>query len=69
MAGDKPQTDMLITEVLKRWPQTVEVFHRHNMACVGCPVAPYYSIQDAATVYGLSPAVFLAELEAAISHE
>ncbi len=46
---------MMITEVLGRWPETAEVFHHHSMACVGCAVAPFYTIIDAAIVYGLSP--------------
>jgi len=47
--------NMLITEVLERWPQTADVFHDHTMACVGCAVASFYTINDAALVYGLSP--------------
>lgn len=47
--------NMLITEVLERWPATADVFHDHTMACVGCAVASFYTINDAALVYGLSP--------------
>ena len=66
MTGDRPLAEMLISDVLARWPKTAEVFHHHNMACVGCPVADYYSIRDAAQVYGLSSEDFLAELTATI---
>jgi hybrid cluster-associated redox disulfide protein len=58
--------EMTITDVLERWPRTADVFHDHAMACVGCAVAPFYSITDAALVYGLSPQQFAAELLAAI---
>lgn len=58
--------DMIITDVLERWPKTADVFHNHAMACVGCAVAPFYSITDAALVYGLSPQHFVAELLSAI---
>jgi hybrid cluster-associated redox disulfide protein len=57
---------MIITTVLERWPQTAEVFYNHGMACVGCAVAPFFTIADAALVYGLDPAAFVDELWATI---
>lgn len=59
-------SEMIITDLLERWPETADVFHDHAMACVGCAVAPFYSITDAALVYGLSPEQFTAELLAVI---
>lgn len=56
-----------VEEVLKRWPETADVFNRRNMACVGCPVAPFYTVKEAAAVYNLSPDSFIEELEEAIS--
>lgn len=57
---------MKITEVLERWPAAADVFHSHDMACVGCAVAPFYTIADAAEVYGLPPDGFIGELMRAI---
>lgn len=57
--------EMTITEVLTAWPDTAAVFQRHGMACVGCAVAPYYSVVDAANIYGVEPQQFVAELEEA----
>lgn len=62
MSLDHPLGEMEINEVLARWPETARVFHKHDMACVGCVVAPFYTITDAANVYGLPPADFIAEL-------
>ena len=58
--------EMIITDVLERWPNTADVFHNHAMACVGCAVAPFYTINDAALVYRLPVDDFLAELLAVI---
>jgi hybrid cluster-associated redox disulfide protein len=58
--------ETVITTVLERWPQTAEVFHNHGMACVGCAVAPFFTINDAALVYSLEPARFVDELLATI---
>lgn len=57
---------MLITAVLERWPQTADVFHDHAMACVGCAVASFYTINDAALVYGIAPEYFVSQLLVAI---
>ncbi|WP_157912781.1 DUF1858 domain-containing protein [Candidatus Promineifilum breve] len=58
--------EMIITDVLERWPNTADVFQNHAMACVGCAVAPFYTINDAALVYRLPVDDFLAELLAVI---
>ena len=60
---------MTVEAVLTRWPQTAAVFGRLNMACVGCPVAPFYTIAEAAVVYKLSVAEFVSELERNIAAE
>ena len=51
-----------LEELFQRWPETAVVFQRHQMACVGCVVAPFYTVADAANVYGLDEAAFLEEL-------
>ena len=57
---------MVIEELLTRWPQTAVLFQQHNMACVGCAVASFYTVAEAASVYGLPPQPFIAELMAII---
>jgi len=69
MSGSNQIANMTITSVLDRWPQTADVFNQYNMACVGCPVAPYYTVTEAAMVYKLSVAEFIAVLEKTISEE
>jgi hybrid cluster-associated redox disulfide protein len=64
-----PIADMTVEEVLTRWPQTADVFNRRNMACVGCPVAPFYSIAEASAVYNLMLADFVEELEEVITNK
>lgn len=53
---------MTIAELLSRWPESAPVFHRHGMACVGCALASFCSVADAAETYGLPLEQFLAEL-------
>ena len=58
--------ETLISELLEKWPATAVIFQKHNMACVGCVVAPFYSIEVAISIYGLEREPFLNELALAI---
>lgn len=69
MSDSVPIADMTVEDILTRWPETADVFGRHNMACVGCPVAPFYTVSEAAVVYKLAPSDFVAELERTIAGE
>jgi hybrid cluster-associated redox disulfide protein len=51
-----------ISDLLERWPGTAVVFQKHNMACIGCAVAPFYTIEDAVSIYNLDREQFLHEL-------
>jgi hybrid cluster-associated redox disulfide protein len=43
--------DMLVADVMQRWPSTATVFLRHGMACPGCPMAPFMTVGEAAASY------------------
>lgn len=53
---------LTVAEVLQRWPQTVGVFLRHRMACVGCVIAPFETLSEVTAIYELNPDQFLQEL-------
>ena len=53
---------LTLEELFQRWPKTAVVFQRYQMACVGCVVASFYTVTDAASVYGLDEAEFIREL-------
>jgi hybrid cluster-associated redox disulfide protein len=48
-----PTATHTVAEVLNRWPQTAPVFVRYQTACVGCVMAPFDTLADVATEYGL----------------
>ncbi len=52
-----------VSEVLERWPATAEVFARRCAACLGCVMAPFDTLGDAAAAYGIALAGLLGELE------
>ena len=59
--------DLPLSELMSRWPETIAVFNRHRMICVGCLISPYHTIADACAEYGLDEEVFVAELMEAAS--
>lgn len=57
--------DHTIEQTLERFPALAVVFVRRGMACVGCVMAPFDTLADAAHAYGTEPADLLGELVAA----
>lgn len=58
-----------VEELLNRFPETAEVFYQYGMACVGCAVAPFYTVADAIEIYKLSQMEFLSQLAQAINNQ
>jgi hybrid cluster-associated redox disulfide protein len=63
MEQPKLEADLIVADVLAQWPQTIPVFLRHRMACVGCPIAPFETLAEVAAIYALDLNCFLNELE------
>ena len=57
-------TKMLVADIMRRWPATVDVFIAQQMACPGCPMAPFMSLEEAAQSYGMDPRALVADLNA-----
>ena len=58
--------DMLILEILQRYPQTKKVFDRYSMPCDRCMGAVRGSLADGARMHGVPLAVLMRELEESI---
>ncbi|UZE52062.1 DUF1858 domain-containing protein [Rhodopseudomonas sp. P2A-2r] len=57
--------DMMVDEVIRRWPATVRTFLDFHLGCVGCPVAGFHSVGDASICHAVGPAFLLALCEVA----
>lgn len=60
--GPIKMEDLLVSEILETWPETVRVFNRFKMACPGCVMAPFSTIQEACEAYGLDLGTVVAAL-------
>ena len=65
MAIDTLQ-DMIVGELMDRWPHTISVFMRRRMACPGCLMAPFMTVAEAAAEHGIDLNDLSNELQSAI---
>ncbi|MBN9071294.1 MAG: DUF1858 domain-containing protein [Rhizobiales bacterium] len=59
--------DLVMDDIMRRWPATIEVILRHRLLCVGCPVASFHTVDDAVREHGIDGADFRSDLLAAIA--
>ncbi|WP_137935305.1 DUF1858 domain-containing protein [Mesorhizobium comanense] len=57
--------DMTMDQIMRRWPMTIRVVIRSGMLCVGCPIASFHTVSDAAREHGLDEDSLRSDLEAA----
>jgi len=51
--------------MMRRWPATIRVVLDHGMLCVGCPIAPFHTIADAAREHDTDPVALTEALKKA----
>jgi hybrid cluster-associated redox disulfide protein len=61
--------DMTMDAMMREWPATIRVVLDHGLLCVGCPVAPFHTIADAAREHDLDRASLARDLKRAIAEE
>jgi hybrid cluster-associated redox disulfide protein len=58
--------DNLVQDVVERHPQTIPIFVRHGLQCVGCYISPFHTIADSAREYAMALEALLGDLNQAI---
>jgi hybrid cluster-associated redox disulfide protein len=53
---------MSIEEVVKKHPESIVIFERHGLGCVGCQAALFESIEQGAEVHGINVDALIADL-------
>lgn len=56
--------DLLVDDVMRRWPAAIRVFLDFGFLCVGCPIGCFHTIDDACREHHGDPEAFLAALAA-----
>ncbi len=58
--------DMTIGEIVRNFPNSIEILMSFGMGCVGCPSAQGESLEEAAMVHGMDIEKLLEALNKAI---
>lgn len=66
---DDAVSAMPVGEIMNRWPSTINVFIELRLHCVGCPVAAFQTLADAAREHGIPPARLADGIAGAIAGE
>lgn len=64
--SEKITKEMGIIEVVQQYPQTLEVFQRYGLGCIGCAAARFENLEAGAKVHGIDVDDFIADLNASI---
>jgi hybrid cluster-associated redox disulfide protein len=59
----------LVQDVVERHPQTIHIFLRRGLQCVGCHISPFHTIADTAREYAVAIEPLLTDLNQAIATE
>jgi len=66
MTRAKITKEMNIDEVIKKYPETVEIFVKNGFHCIGCAAASFESIEEGAKAHGINTEELIEELNQAI---
>lgn len=59
---EKITKDMSIIDVVQQYPETIEVFQKFGLGCIGCAASRFENLEAGAKVHGVDPEVMVKEL-------
>ena len=60
---------MSINDVIEKYPETVDIFMKYGLSCVGCPFAMMESLEQGAKSHGINIKELLKDLNKSIGRE
>ena len=67
MLTEAELSKMKVGDIMRRWPDTVPIFYRHRLACPGCALANFCTLQEVDVSYEhVQLAALAGELQALI---
>lgn len=64
--SEKVTKDMSIIDIVQKYPQSLEVFAKYGMGCIGCAAARFENLEAGAKVHGFDPDEMVDEINALI---
>jgi len=62
----KVTKDMGILEIAQNYPESIAVFQKYGMGCLGCAAARFENLEAGAKVHGFDPDEMVADINALI---
>jgi len=62
----KVTKEMGIIEIVQNYPQSLEVFAKYGLGCIGCAAARFENLEAGAKVHGIDPDQMVDEINALI---
>jgi len=63
---NKVTKEMNILEIVQNYPQSLEIFAKYGLGCIGCAAARFENLEAGAKVHGFDPDEMVAEINALI---
>lgn len=58
--------DMSIIDIVQQYPQSLSVFAKYGLGCIGCAAARFENLEAGAKVHGIDPNILVEEINAVI---
>ena len=58
--------EMNILEIAQKHPESIEIFHKYGLGCLGCAAARFENLEAGAKVHGYDPDAMVADINALI---
>lgn len=58
--------DMSITDIVNKYPETLETFSKYNLGCIGCMAAHFETLEQGLNAHGIDVDTFISEVNALI---
>lgn len=62
----KVSKEMNILDIVQQYPQSLEIFQKYGLGCIGCAAARFENLEAGAKVHGFDPDEMVAEINALI---
>lgn len=62
--AEKITKEMSIIDIVQKCPQSVEIFAKYGLGCIGCAAARFENLEAGAKVHGFDPDAMVSEINA-----
>lgn len=65
--AEKVTKEMSILDIVQKHPESLEIFAKYGLGCIGCAAARFENLEAGAKVHGFDPEEMVAEINALIA--